>query len=132
MQHKIMNKETGAVVPLGTMLHTSHPSARPGTWRLENHALRNGEHTLHVSRSHHRMGRVHREFHPHVFGLTVEIEVTWYRATTRKIHKAWHETYTGVYLGFLALIGLAFFENYHLAPAIVEYVSFGLFGGSGH
>jgi hypothetical protein len=133
MTHKIVNAESGALVPLGTMLHTAHPSARPGTWRLENHNVRNGEHVLHVSRSHPRMGRVHREFHPTVFGLTVEIDVVWYRDLRHTGHVCWARCGDWFMAGLVALVPLAFFEHYHMAGSITEIVTFGMFGsGGGH
>ena len=118
--HKIVNVETGAVVPLGTMLHTAHPSARPGTWRLENHLPKGTEHVLHVSRSHPRMGRVHREFHPSVFGLTVEIDIVWYRDIRHTAHRCWVKFGDGVVMGFFALVPLAFFERFHWAEVITK------------
>lgn len=133
MPHKVID-ENGRVIVPGVMIRSSEILAAPGAWRFESLAQRHGEHVVHCSR-HGKTGRVHKTFHPHVFGLTVEVEVTWYRSTATRVHHMAHETWTGIYLGFLALIGLAFFENFHLAPSIVEYVSFGIFGtggGEGH
>lgn len=133
MQHKIVFAESGKPCPFGTSLHGVEPVAQPYVWRLDGHTVSdNGTHRVTVSRHHPKFGRVKRTFHPRVFGLTVEVEITWYQAAKSKIHKGWHETYVGIYLGFLALIGLAFFENFHMAPAIVEFVTAGMLGGSGH
>lgn len=133
MQHKIVFAESRKPCPLGATLHAVEPVAQPHVWRLEGHQYADdGTHTVIVSRHHRKFGRIKRTFHPRVFGLTVEIQVTWYESAKTKIHKGWHETYVGIYLGFLALIGLAFFENYHLAPSIVEFVTVGFLGESGH
>lgn len=118
--HKIVNPETGKVVPLGTMLHTAHPSARPGTWRLERHVPRGDDHALHVSRSHPRMGRIHKEFHPTVFGLIVELDIRWYRDIRHTCHRIWIKCGDGVVLGFLALPALGLFEHFHWSESMIH------------
>jgi hypothetical protein len=120
------------------MLHTAHPTARPGTWRLEHHSLKAGDHVLHVSRVNPRYGRVHREFHPSVFGLTVELDVVWYRDIRHCGHVLWSKVGDGVMLGFLALPALGLFEHFHWAGGIAEGFTsvasvFGFSpGGEGH
>lgn len=118
--HKIIRQDTGEVVPLGTMLHTAHPSARPGTWRLESHVPRGSEHAVHVSRFHPRMGRVHKEFHPSIFGLVVEIDIVWYRDIRHVCHLLWAKCGDGIAFGFLALPALGLFEHFHWANGIGE------------
>jgi hypothetical protein len=119
MQHKIVFAESGKPCPPGTALHAVEAVAQPHVWRLEGHQYAdNGAHTVTVSRHHPKFGRVKRVYHPRVFGLTVEVEITWYQSAKAKIHKGWHETWFGIYLGILALVGLAIFEQYHLADEI--------------
>lgn len=65
---KLINTETGAIVTEGSMLRPVHGGQ---AWRLE--AVHQDR--LHVSQSHHQLGRVHKEFHPRVFGLHVEVDV---------------------------------------------------------
>lgn len=130
--YKIVYAGSGKPCPVGTALRAVDPVAQPHTWRLDAHHCGEDDtaHRVTVSRHHPKFGRIKRTFHPRVFGLTVEVEVTWYRATGRKVRHAWHETYVGIYLGFLALIGLAFFEQYHLAPEITGTL-LSIFGGGG-
>jgi len=130
--HTLVHAETGKIVPIGTMLRAVEPVGQPHLWRLDAHHPGESEraHRVTVSRHHPKFGRVKRLFHPHVFGLVLVVKVAWHRLVTTKIHKAWHETWVGIYLGFLALIGLAFFEQYHMAPEITGTVM-SIFGGGG-
>lgn len=137
MQHKIMFQDTRRPVPIGATLHARNTTvAGPHPWRLEacqpDTDPKGDAHTVTVSRHHPRFGRIRRTFHPRVFGLVVEIEISWHRRARTKIHSAWHETWFGIYLGFLALIGLAFFEQYHMAPEITGFVASIFGGGGGH
>jgi hypothetical protein len=120
MQHRIVFADSGKPCLPGTALHAiDRVAAGPHVYRLESHQYAdNGAHTVTVSRHHPKFGRVKRVFHPRVFGLTVEVEITWYQSAKVKIHKGWHETWFGIYLGILALVGLAIFEQYHLADEI--------------
>lgn len=133
MTHKILFEDTHKPCPIGTTLHARNTTlAGSYPWRLEAYQpdTEGDAHKVTVSRHHPRFGRVKRTFHPRVFGLTIEVEIKWHRRARTKIHSAWHETWFGIYLGFLALIGLAFFEQYHMAPEITSFVS-SIFGGGG-
>lgn len=132
-KHRVVFAETGKPCPVGESLRALDPIAQPHLWRLEGHQVHaDGTHKVYVSRHHPRLGRVRRTFHPRVFGLALEldIKITWVRLATTKVHRAWHETWVGIYLGFLALVGLAFFEQYHLAPEITGSI-LSIFGGGG-
>lgn len=134
MTHKIMFADTRQPVPIGASLHARNTTvAGPHPWRLEacqpDETPGGDAHTVTVSRHHPRFGRIRRTFHPRVFGLVIEIEISWHRAARTKIHHAWHEAWFGVVLGILALIPLAFFEQFHLADNITSMFGF---GGGGH
>jgi len=72
---KLMDQEGHEVVP-GAMVHVATGPALGQAWRLEGirHAP-HGEHQVHCSRTAPKMGRVHKIFHPRVFGLEVVIDV---------------------------------------------------------
>lgn len=78
MEARVITRD-GADVPFGTMVHmTSGPSIGQA-WRLEKISHKpDGEHHLHVSRSVPKLGRVHKEFHPRMFGLEVVLDVRFY------------------------------------------------------
>jgi hypothetical protein len=137
MTHMIMFEGTRKPCPVGTTLHARNTTlAGPHPWRLEAFQpdVEGDAHKVTVSRHHPRFGRIKRTFHPRVFGLTVEVEITWRKAARTKIHTAWHETWVGIYLGILALVGLAIFEHYHLADEISAPVAsvLEIFGGKGN
>lgn len=81
---RVVNTDTQCEVEPGTMLHMiSGPSAGQA-WRLEKVATKNdGDHHLHVSRSLPKLGRVHREFHPRLFGCAVVVDVKIYADVQR-------------------------------------------------
>jgi hypothetical protein len=84
---RVVNTSTQCEVEPGTMLHMiSGPSAGQA-WRLEKVATRHdGDHQLHVSRSLPKLGRVHREFHPRLFGCVVVIDVKFYADVQKLKH----------------------------------------------
>lgn len=77
-------------------------------------------HRVHVTRRHPRMGHVHREFHPAVFGLHVVIDITWQRHLLNKAHHVRAKFDDYLLAGVIALVPLAFFEHYHLAERLPE------------
>lgn len=83
MQTRVVNSE-GAEIVSGTMLHMTSGPAAGQAWRLEKVAHKpDGEHHLHVSRSVPKLGRVHKEFHPRLFGLAVVVDVKFYADTVK-------------------------------------------------
>lgn len=80
-------------------------------------------HRVHVTRRHPRMGHVHREFHPGVFGLSVEIDITWRRAVRNRVHLVRRKFDDYLFAGIIALFPLAFFEQFHLGEKITEAVA---------
>lgn len=77
-------------------------------------------HRVHVTRRHPRMGHVHREFHPVIFGLHVVIDVTWKRHIVNKAHHVRVKFDDYLLAGVIALLPLAIFEHYHLAERLPE------------
>lgn len=68
--------QAGREVVLGAMVHAVASPILGQAWRLENvHRTLEGEHRIQCSRYSPRMGRVHKIFHPRVFGLEVVIDV---------------------------------------------------------
>lgn len=98
-------------------------------WRYERltHDRVDGEHRVHASKSGGKRGRVHREFHPHVFGATVVVDITWRRRAVQGVKRVCHKVDDALVMGALALVPLAFFEHFHGAEVIVTTL-----GMSGH
>lgn len=133
MPHELINPTTGRVITPGTKIHTVHGS-HPWTYR----ALRKIDDRTHhvqatrvVKGSRGRTFRGHREFHPSVFGLEVRVSVTWERKAVCKARHAFHKIDDYLLAGVFAIIPLAFFEHYHMAGTITEFVTLGMLGG-GH
>lgn len=83
---ELVNASTGNKIEEGAMLHIASGPQAGQAWRFERICERaNGEHAVRVSRSHPRMGRIRKEFHPRVFGASVVIDVTWYADRARWI-----------------------------------------------
>jgi hypothetical protein len=120
LTYSVVQVDTGKKVKPHSILRTDHPSARPGMWRLERHVCRKGDHMVHVSRSHNHMGRVHREFHPSIFGLTIEVDVVWYRDVRHAAHWCWVRGGDWLMAGVVALVPLSFFETYHWGSWVAE------------
>ncbi len=77
-------------------------------------------HRVHVTRRHPRVGHVHREFHPRVFGLHVVVDITWKRRVANATHHAFSKFDDYLLAGLVALVPLAFFEHYKLAERLPE------------
>lgn len=100
--------------------------AETGTrWTL-SHVLEHpvDGHRVHVTRRHPRLGHVHREFHPSVFGLRVIVDITWQRAVINKAHHVRAKFDDYLLAGVIALLPLAFFEHYHVGERLTELVPF--------
>ena len=77
-------------------------------------------HRVHVTRRHTRIGHVHREFHPRVFGLHVVIDVTWRQHVRNTVHLARTKFDDYLLAGIVALFPLALFEHYRVAERLPE------------
>ncbi|MGW7514155.1 hypothetical protein ACWGJ2_00985 [Streptomyces sp. NPDC054796] len=75
----LINDATATPVEPGDTIHmVSGPNAGQA-WRFEKvieHAT--DGHRVHVTRLHPKFGRVHREYHPSLFGCSVAIDVQWF------------------------------------------------------
>lgn len=80
---RLMHSETGDVVNPGTVIHMTAGPSVGQAWRFERIIPHEDGHKVHCTRSHASMGRLHREFHPRVFGCHVVIDIKWYRDRTR-------------------------------------------------
>lgn len=116
----IIMASTGETVALGRMVQ-AQTGAHTGTWWRLDDVVHNGrEHIARVSRHIGRSRRV-AAFPLHVFGLVVQ-EVTrwWHRVVRVVVHKV--DDY--MLAGLFALVPLAFFERYHGAEVITEWVEY--------
>lgn len=80
---RLTHSETGDVVDPGSVIHMTTGPSVGQAWRFERIIPHEDGHKIHCTRSHPRMGRIHREFHPRLFGCHVVIDVKWYRDRTR-------------------------------------------------
>ncbi|AGP58329.1 MULTISPECIES: hypothetical protein [Streptomyces] len=76
---QLINDATASVVEPGSMIHMVSGPTAGQVWRFErviDHAT--DGHRVHVTRPHPKLGRIHREYHPRLFGCSVAIDVHWY------------------------------------------------------
>lgn len=115
---RLMDTTTDTEIMPGCTLRPVEPPRTP--WRLESlHTTIDGATLVHASQRT-RVGRAHRIFHPHVFGLEIVVDVEVTRSD--RVHHAMHAARTKVndYMlaGLFALVPLAFFEHFHLAERV--------------
>ncbi|MDQ1033581.1 MULTISPECIES: hypothetical protein [Streptomyces] len=122
---RLVNSETGAEIAQGALLHMASGPSAGQAWRFERLMPHPDGHRVHVTRTHPRMGRVHREFHPRIFGAQVEIDVRWYREVGHAAHHAWAKGSDYLLAGLFALVPLALFEHFHWAGKIAEVLTLG-------
>lgn len=82
-------------------------------------------HRVHVTRRHSRLGHVHREFHPGVFGLHVIVDLTWKRHLVNRVHHVRTKFDDYLLAGVVALFPLALFEQLHVAERVGEVIGLG-------
>lgn len=80
---RLMYSESGDVIRPGTMIHMTSGPSTGQAWRFERITPHQDGHRIHCTRSHPRTGRLHREFHPRVFGCHVAADICWYRDRAR-------------------------------------------------
>lgn len=81
--NKLMHTETGTVVDPGSVLHLASGPSTGQAWRFVRIVEHEDGHKIQCSRSHPKLGRVHREFHPHLFGCHIVIDVKFYADRVR-------------------------------------------------
>lgn len=103
---QLINDATASSVEPGAMIHMVSGPKAGQVWRFERiieHPV--DGHRMHVSRSDPKMGRrVHREYHPSVFGCSVVIDVHWYADRARFLRGLHFAIFQAVLLTVGALI----------------------------
>ena len=122
---RVVDTTTGAEVTTGADLRHAVTGQR---WRFSHvtHHPKYG-HRIHATRTHRKLGRIPGEFHPSVFGLEVVVRVGWKRHVINVAHVTISKLDDWMLAGVIALVPLAFFEQFHAAEKITE-----LFGFGGH
>lgn len=115
----------GQEIPAGARLHAVTGPQAGSVWTY-SHTIEHPTdgHRVHVTRRH-RIGHVHREFHPGVFGLKVLVDITWKRHVLNVAHHTRQKFDDYLLAGIIALLPLAAFEHFHLSEKIVEALPFG-------
>lgn len=98
---RLIHTETGAVVEQGAILHMTSGQSINQAWRFERIIPNPDGHRIHCTRSHPKMGRLPREFHPDVFGCHVAADTRWYAHCHRMVR--W--LYASVSQAFLLTAG---------------------------
>lgn len=121
---RLINAHGEEVTP-GSRLHAVVGPQTGQVWTY-SHVLEHpvDGHRVHVTRRH-RLGHVHREFHPGVFGLVVKVDITWKRHIVNTMHHARQKFDDYLLAGIIALLPLAAFEHFHLSEKIIEALPFG-------
>jgi hypothetical protein len=116
---KLASNVTGLEINCGEILHAQTGPTAGRAWRFEGIAERPiGAHHVHVSRSGGKLGRIHREYHPGVFGCEIKIDVTWRQRTKNRVQRMRTKIDDYLMAGAFALVPLALFEHFHLAEPI--------------
>lgn len=127
---RLINQATGDTIPPGAIVHVMSGPTLGQAWRYEKiRPHTDGGHRVHVTRSHPKLGRVHREFHAHMFGAEVKIEFTWQRKVINHARHAVSRVDEWLLAGLFAVIPLAFFEHYQMSSTIIEFATMGIMGG---
>jgi hypothetical protein len=117
---RLINAQGQEITP-GARLRVAEGRDSGQVW-LYSHTIEHpvDGHRVHVTRRHPRIGHVHREFHPRVFGLHVEIDITWRRHVVNKVHHVRTKFDEYLLAGVVALFPLAAFEHFHFSEKLFE------------
>lgn len=117
---RLINAQNVEVQPGARIRVTEGPDTGQ-TWQF-SHVVEHpvDGHRVHVTRRHPRMGHVHREFHPRVFGLRVIVDITWRRHVLNKVTHMRSKFDDYLLAGVVALFPLAAFEHYHISERLFE------------
>ncbi|MEU6351114.1 hypothetical protein ABZ896_17540 [Streptomyces sp. NPDC047072] len=94
---RLIHDATASTVEPGTTIHLVSGPKAGQAWRFEKiteHAT--DGHRVLASRLHPKFGRIHWEFHPELFGCSVEIDVHWYADRQRVLRAVGHAATTAV------------------------------------
>lgn len=114
---ELISEATGAAITPGAMLRAIQGPHMGTHWRFHELKMTDTGHRVCVSRPV-SAGRVHREFHPGVFGLKVVIDISWSMHVRHTLRVGWSKIDDWLLAGVVALVPLAFFEQYHWAEMI--------------
>jgi hypothetical protein len=92
---RLMHTETGKFIDPGTTIHLTPEASTAQAWRFEKVIPHPDGHKIQCTRSHSKMGRIHREFSPHLFGCQVVIDVKFYADRTRMMQSLRRLTTSG-------------------------------------
>lgn len=120
---RVVDTLTGEEVTEGTMLRHAVTGQR---WRFSHvtHHPVHG-HRVHATRAHHRLGRIPGQFSPSVFGIEVTVKIGWKRHVVNVAHVTISKLDEWLLAGVIALVPLAFFEQFHAAETITGILGFG-------
>jgi hypothetical protein len=125
IMHKLLAADGSDLHP-GAMLHMLNGASAGPVWRYEHIAVHEHcEHHVHVTRSHPKFGRIHREYHPRVFGCTITLDITWRRRACNAVHHVWSRIDDYFMAGAVALVPLALYERYDWGAAISTIITAG-------
>ncbi|MFJ8142621.1 hypothetical protein [Streptomyces sp. NPDC096013] len=117
---KLVSCVTGEEIQTGHILRVQTGATAGHAWKFEKIAQRaDGVHHVHVTRHGGKVGRIHREFHPSIFGCEIKVEVTWLQSVSHAAYQTWSKIDEYLLAGLFALVPLAFFEHYHWSEYIV-------------
>ncbi|MFJ4791008.1 hypothetical protein [Streptomyces sp. NPDC088794] len=120
---KLISCATGEEIQTGRKLHVQSGAAAGQTWKFERIALdASGEHHVHASRPGGKLGRIHRGFHPSVFGCEISVDITWRKSVGHVAYRTWSQVAGYVLAGIFALGPLALYEHFHWSEWIVEFL----------
>ena len=117
---RLMDTATGTEIQPGTMLRPVEGFDRRA-WRFERLVETREGHLVHASQGT-RAGRMHKHFHPSVFGLEIMIDVTVRFRRTRAVGAKLSDYFMA---GVIALVPLAAFEYFHLAEHVFTWLGYG-------
>ncbi|MFJ3779797.1 hypothetical protein ACIPX0_49860 [Streptomyces sp. NPDC090075] len=87
---QLIHDATASAVEPGTMLHMVAGPRVGEAWRFEKIIEHHTDgHRVQVTRTHPKLGRIPREYHPRLFGCSVAAEVRWY-ADKRRLRNGLH------------------------------------------
>lgn len=125
MGNLLLVTRTGQEIEKGSKLHATSGAVAGTVWRYEHIAERpDGAHHVHVSRCGGKLGRVHRELHPSVFGLEIKIHITFVKHTANVVRHVRSKIDDYLMAGAFALVPLALYEHFHWGETITAALGF--------
>lgn len=121
----LVSVATGEIVSVGRHVKAVE-GPHAGTWWRISELFHDGtQHMVRATHRHTHVGRVPRTFRPDTFGLRVHEEISHVRHAVNTLHHTWQKLDEWLLAGVIALLPLAFFEQYHLAETITSTLGLG-------